>query len=53
MPKETFGGDDDEEVPQEETKKLNLSKYSTGPDLNIKDIFWEVITSYSEGKVRV
>ena len=49
MPKETFGGDDDEEAPQEEKKKLNLSKYSTGPDSNIKDVFWEIIISYSEG----
>lgn len=51
MPKETFGGDDDEEAaPKEEAKKPNLSRYSTGPDLNIKNIFWQIMDSYSEGK---
>jgi hypothetical protein len=52
MAKQTFGGDDDdEEVPVEEKKKvLDLSRYSTGPDVNIRDVFWAILGSYATKK---
>jgi len=47
MPKETFGGDDDSgAVVEEKKRKLDLSKYSKGPDSNIRDVFWAIIGSY-------
>jgi hypothetical protein len=52
MAKQTFGGDDDdEEIPVEEKKKpLDLSKYSTGPDVNIREVFWTILGSYATKK---
>ena len=53
MAKQTFGGDDDdeEEVPVEEKKKpLDLSRYSTGPDVNIREVFWAILGSYATKK---
>jgi len=54
MPKETFGGDDDSEAPAEEKKrKLDLSRYSKGPDKNIRELFWSIIGSYGAKKGQV
>lgn len=52
MAKQTFGGDDDEEgAPQEEKKqKLDLSKFSAGPDVNPRDLFWNIMGSYAAKK---
>jgi len=52
MAKQTFGGDDDDEevVVEEKKKALDLSKYSTGPDVNIRDVFWEILGSYATKK---
>ncbi len=49
MPKETFGGDDDEEAP-EEKRKLGLEKFELSPDVNIRDLFWRIMGSYAATK---
>ncbi|MBD3209927.1 hypothetical protein GF318_00945 [Candidatus Micrarchaeota archaeon] len=49
MPKEAFGGDD-EEGEGAEIKRLDLSKYGLAPDKNIRDIFWNIMASYSATK---
>ena len=49
MPKETFGGDDDEEG-EEEVVKPKLSKFDLPPDTNIRDVFWKIMASYSAAK---
>jgi hypothetical protein len=51
MPKEAFGGDDDEEAPKEEKKtKLDLSRYSKGQDENVRNLFWEIVEAYDSRK---
>lgn len=51
MAKQTFGGDDDEEAPTEEKKqRLDLSKFSAGPDVNPRELFWNIISSYAAKK---
>ncbi len=49
MPKEAFGGDIDDEVP-EERKKLGLDKFELSPDMNIRDLFWKIMGSYAATK---
>jgi hypothetical protein len=49
MPKQGFGGDGDEEEP-EETKKLGLEKFGLSPDFNIRDLFWKIMGSYAATK---
>lgn len=49
MPKEAFGGDDDEEI-EEERKKLGLDKFNLSPDTNIRDLFWRIMGSYAAAK---
>jgi len=46
MPRETFGGDD-EEGGGEEIKKLDLSRFDLPPDTNIRDLFWKIMASYA------
>jgi len=54
MPKETFGGDDEGGAAVEEKKrKLDLSKYSKGPDMNIRDVFWSIVGTYGAKKGHV
>ncbi len=48
-PAQAFGGDDDSsaaplEVP---VKKLDLKRYASKPDANIRDVFWEIMASYA------
>lgn len=51
MPKETFGGDDDEEgLAEEKKKKLGLGKFELSPDANIRDLFWKIMGSYAAAK---
>lgn len=50
MPKETFGGDGDDEEAGEERKKPALDKYTLSPDSNIKDLFWRILGSYAAAK---
>jgi len=49
MPKEAFGGDIDDEVP-EERKKMGLDKFGLRPDTNIRDLFWKIMGSYAATK---
>lgn len=49
MPKETFGGDGDDEGA-EEKKKLGLDKFNLSPDTNIRDLFWKIMGSYAAAK---
>lgn len=49
MPRETFGGDDDE-GGGEETKKLDLSRFDLPPDTNIRDVFWKIMASYAAAR---
>ena len=50
MPKEAFGGDDDEGAAPEERKKPALSKFGLAPDTNIRDVFWKIMGSYAATK---
>ena len=51
MPEQTFGGDDDKgQQPQQPAKKLDLKKYASKPDMNIRDIFWDLMASYATKK---
>jgi len=51
MAKQTFGGDDDEGAPVEEKKqKLRLDRFSGGPDVNVRELFWKIIGEYANGK---
>jgi len=51
MAKQTFGGDDDEGAPVEEKKqKLRLDRFSGGPDMNVRELFWKIIGEYANGK---
>jgi hypothetical protein len=52
MPKEAFGGDDDSgtPAPEEKKRKVDLSRFSKGQDMNISALFWEIIEAYAEGK---
>ena len=46
---QTFGGDDDgsgQQQPQQ-VKKLDLKKYASKPDMNIRDLFWDIIAAYA------
>jgi hypothetical protein len=49
MPKQTFGGDDDTDdtQPQQPVKRLDLSRYSIAPDINIRDVFWQIMNNYA------
>lgn len=50
-PAQTFGGDDDEDLPPEEpVKKLDLHRYGLSPDKNIREVFWEIMGSYASTK---
>ena len=49
MPKEAFGGDIDDEAP-EERKKMGLDKFGLRPDTNIRDLFWKIMGSYAATK---
>ena len=50
--KQAFGGDDDSSnQPQSEpVKKLDLKKYASKPDMNIRDLFWDILASYAAKK---
>ena len=51
MPKEAFGGDDDNSNnPLPEKKKLGLDKFGLSPDVNIRDVFWKIVGSYAATK---
>jgi len=51
MPKETFGGDDEGgAAPAEQKRKLDLSRFSKGQDMNIREVFWEVASAYASGE---
>ena len=52
MPKEAFGGDDDSSspAPEEKKRKLDLSRFSKGQDMNIRSLFWEIVEAYLDGK---
>jgi len=53
MAKQTFGGDDDEGAPMEEKKqKLRLDRFSGGPDMNVRELFWKITSEYAKGKGR-
>ncbi len=50
--KQAFGGDDDSggnQQPQQ-AKKLDLKKYASKPDMNIRDIFWDIMANYAMKK---
>ncbi|MDO8553601.1 MAG: hypothetical protein Q7S22_02235 [Candidatus Micrarchaeota archaeon] len=51
-PAQAFGGDDDSsgQLPPEQPKKLDLKRYASKPDANIRDIFWEIMASYAAKK---
>ncbi|MBS3067912.1 HEAT repeat domain-containing protein [Candidatus Micrarchaeota archaeon] len=52
MAKQAFGGDDDSsgQQPPQQTKKLVLDKFASKPDMNIRDLFWEIIANYAMKK---
>jgi len=52
MPEQAFGGDDDsgQQPQQQPAKKLDLKKYASQPDLNIRDLFWKIIENYANKK---
>lgn len=50
MPEQAFGGDDDstgtvEQAPK--PKKLDLKRFASAPDANVRDIFWSMMGSYA------
>ncbi|MEK6981465.1 MAG: hypothetical protein AABX38_00915 [Candidatus Micrarchaeota archaeon] len=50
MAEQAFGGDDDSSTPVQEApkpKKLDLKKYASTPDANVRDIFWSIMGSYA------
>lgn len=51
-PAQAFGGDDDSsgQLPPEQPKKLDLKRYASKPDANIRDVFWEIMASYAAKK---
>lgn len=53
MPEQAFGGDDDsgaQQPQQQPVKKLDLKKYASQPDVNIRDLFWKIIENYADKK---
>jgi hypothetical protein len=50
MPEQTYGGDDDKGGTAKAAKKIDLKKYASMPDINVRDIFWQVMESYREGR---
>ncbi len=51
MPKYTHDAGDDKGGGKEPVKKhLNLDKYSSGPDMNIRDSFWAIMAAYATKK---
>ena len=52
MPNQTFGGDDDSgtPAPEEKKRKIDLSRFSKGQDMNISQLFWDIVEAYAEGK---
>ena len=51
MPKQSFGGDDDKgDQQQQPVKKLDLKKYASKPDINIREIFWDLLANYAMRK---
>jgi hypothetical protein len=51
MPEQTFGGDDEGGGGTEQPKrKIQLSKFGLSPDVNIRDVFWKIMASYSATK---
>lgn len=52
-PQQKFGGDDDSsgsQLPPEQPKKLDLKKYASKPDANIRDVFWDIMANYATKK---
>lgn len=51
--KQTHGGDDTGGAPAPApVKKISLTKYASLPDMNIRDVFWRIISEYAEKKGR-
>ncbi|MDD5171918.1 MAG: hypothetical protein PHF60_02670 [Candidatus ainarchaeum sp.] len=50
MPKEAFGGDDSSGGGDGAKKKPGLSRFGLSPDINIRDVFWKLMTSYADTK---
>ncbi len=52
MAKQAFGGDDDSSGQQQpqQTKKPVLAKFASKPDMNIRDLFWEILANYAMKK---
>ena len=49
MPEQTYGEDDKGETAKA-SKKIDLKKYASMPDINVRDIFWQVMERYAEKK---
>ncbi len=53
MAKQTFGGDDDQggaASGEQSKKRINLFKFASRPDMNIRDTFWAIIRVYAAKK---
>lgn len=50
MPEQTFGGDDTGGQVENKKKLGGLSKFGLRPDMNIRDVFWKIMASYSATK---
>ncbi len=50
MPKEAFGGDDDETPVEEQQQKPKLDKFNLAPDYNIRGLLWSILASYAATK---
>jgi hypothetical protein len=50
MPKEAFGGDDSGGGGGDARKKPSLDRFGLKPDVNIRDLFWKIIASYTATK---
>lgn len=50
MPEQSYGGDDDNAKAPETQKKLKLSRFELGPDLNIRETFLRLLSLYDDSK---
>ena len=51
MPEQTFGGDDTGgNAPAASSKKPSFARFGLSPDVNIRDLFWQIMSSYATTK---
>lgn len=50
MPEYTYDDGDEEGAAEEAKKRINLRKYASTPDANIRDVFWSIMAAYTMKK---